>query len=147
MNLNRTAVLLGAVALVASGCKDSEPRRIEEVNFSELTTACACLDAATVVFDHASDLVLEIKRVSDESRKRINLGEAPSDAAVDSMLMLSEQLRASLDGPGRELDASCAELVDFDAVAHGESDPDCPRTEEFKAAHLRLEAIRNGVMQ
>lgn len=132
-------------SLLIIGCSAPEAPRHDEIDYPALNEPCACLEAAAVLYNHTSDLVLEIKRISDETRRRTNLGEPTSDALLDSMLMMSEQLRADLDGPGRQLDAACEALVDFEAIGQSTASADCPQTTTFQQAFQRLQGIKTGV--
>ena len=138
--------LFSAWALIGFiGCGAPEAPRHDVTDYAALNEPCACLEAAAVLYDHTSDLVLEIKRISDETRRRTNLGEPTSDALLDSMLMLSEQLRADLDGPGRQLDAACEAHVDFEAIGQSTTSSDCPEATTFQQAYQRLQGIKTGV--
>jgi hypothetical protein len=145
--MNRMGTTFCGVVLAMSffACKSNETPRFDEINFAALDEPCACLEAAAVLYDHTSDLVLEIKHAADETRRRTNLGQPTSDALLDSMLMLSEQMRAVLDGPGRELDRACKDVVDFDAVGQGTEGSDCSELAPFQRAFQRLRNIKEGV--
>ena len=132
-------------ALLMIGCGTTEAPQHDEIDYAALNEPCACLEAAAVLYDHTSDMVLEIKRISDETRRRTNLGEPTSDALLDSMLMLSERLRVNLDGPGRQLDAACEALVDFEAIGQSTASSDCPQSTTFQQAYQRLQGIKSGV--
>ncbi len=146
--MRKFGIRFSALALLGIGwirCGIAEAPQHEEIDYAALNEPCACLEAAAVLYDHTSDLVLEIKRVSDETRRRTNLGEPTSDALLDSMLMLSERLRGDLDGPGRQLDAACEALVDFDAIGQSITPSDCPAAATFQQAYQRLHGIKAGV--
>ncbi len=145
--MNRLGTTFGGLVLAMSffACNSNETPRFDEINFAALDEPCSCLEAAAVLYDHTSDLVLEIKHAADETRRRTNLGEPTSDALLDSMLMLSEQMRAVLDGPGRELDRACKDVVDFDAVGQGTEGSDCSELAPFQRAFQRLRNIKEGV--
>lgn len=133
-----------AATIMACTAPSTDPKRLEDVDFNALSGACDCLEAAVVMYDHTIDLVLKIKAVSDETRKHNNLGEPSPDALLDSMLMLSEQLRVDLEGPGRDLHLSCKDWVDFNTVGAGEAAVDCDHLETFRAAHTRLNDLKQG---
>lgn len=141
---NRLVWLAFASSLVACNAPQSEQKRLEDVDFTALSQPCECLEAAVVMYDHTIDLVLKIKSLSDETRKNNNLGQATPEAQLDSLLMLSEQLRADLDGPGMALHRTCKDLVDLDAVAAGTESIDCPNVAAFQATHARLNALKTG---
>lgn len=136
-----------AGSLVACSSAEEAPKHLTDVDFKALHTPCECLDAATVMYDHSSDLVLKIKGLSDATRKHNNLGEPTPDALLDSLLMLSEQLRADLEGPGRDLHQACKELVDFNAVGEGAASVDCDNLEAFRTAHVRLNDLKQGTVR
>ena len=142
----KASALLAALALVV-GCGGGNAPTFEELNLEALTTPCACLEAAAVTFDHTSDLVLEIKRLSDDARRRTNLGEPTPDAVLDSMLMLSEQLRTDLEGTGMKLEKQCEEVVDLEAIGKREQGSDCDELAGFLLAYDRLTDIKTGVMR
>lgn len=139
--------LFVAGSLSACTTTDAPRKQLKDVDFTALTTPCDCLEAATVMYDHSSELVLKIKGLSDQTRKHNNLGEPTPDAVLDSLLMLSEQLRADLDGPGRDLHAACKELVAFNAVGEGAEEVDCDNLERFRAAHVRLDGLKKGAQR
>jgi endonuclease G len=145
MNQEFSFRLICILTLIASGCQREAPPAFDSIDYTKLNTSCECIEAATLVYEHTSDLVLDIKRISDETRRRTNLGQPTSEALLDSMLMLSEALRADLEGPGRLLTDACDDFVSLDAVGKGEEQADCPGLKAYRAAWSRLDGIKSRV--
>lgn len=139
------SVLLG-VSLLMFACASPTPPAFEyaEIEFELLANECDCINAAATTYEHTMELVLDIKRLSDETRRRKNLGQPHSDALLDSVLMRSEELRGLMEGPGRQLHATCDAWVKLDGVGNGKNKSDCPHTERFLAAYGSLQAVKQG---
>jgi len=147
MKLDCSFPVVVGVGLMVFACTTPIPPTFEfsEIEFDHLASDCDCINAAATTYEHTMELVLDIKRLSDETRRRTNLGQATSDALLDSVLMRSEELRGVMEGPGRQLHITCDEWVNLDGVGNGKVASECPHTERFLKAYGSLQAVKEGV--
>lgn len=132
--------------LMFFACSSPLPPALEytEIEFESLANECDCLNAAATTYEHTMELVQDIKRLADETRRRTNLGQPSSDELLDSVLMRSEELRGLMEGPGRQLHATCDAWVNLDGVGTGKIGSECPHTERFLEAYGSLQAVKQG---